>query len=65
MASNKDKAKKMRETHDHIGVFVPIGTNAFLSDYAKHNGITKAQLIRNAIEEYCNVDLDNDFGLKD
>lgn len=67
MASEKDRIKnrKMRELHDFIGLYAPLGTNAFLNDYAKHNGITKTQLIRNAIEEYCNVDLNNNFGLKD
>lgn len=61
---NKEKNKRMRELHDFIGIYTPRGTNAFLNEYAKHNGITKTQLVKNAIEEYCNVDLDDDFKLK-
>lgn len=56
---------KRKETMDQISIWLPKGTNNFLNEYSKCNGVTKKQLVKNAIEEYCNVDLDNDFGLKD
>lgn len=62
--SDKIKLKKMLEKHDLLSMYISKDLNQICNVYAKNNNITKTQLIKNAIEEYCNVDLNNDFNLK-
>lgn len=61
---NKYNAQYQKEHYDVITILAPKGSKQFLKDYAKGNNTTVSRLVISSIEEYCNVNLDDNFNLK-
>lgn len=45
-----------KEHYDHINIYAPAGTRQKWKDYAEKRGLSLAQFVTQAVEEYVKID---------